>query len=168
MTQTVGQMTDQINQREISTQTALPRTNLSFSLLKNGKDFREKISDTRVKSATYSHFGDFNEQLKQNEIILRSQMLALRKLDEKLKHPCDEPSKTNSRVSTPATDSRNTSDPFVQDRIDLDSEVAHDEDDFNENLSSPSYSNSLEWKRNVDGNDGGSVKLVSADFSLSF
>lgn len=170
MTQTVGQMTEPVSHREISTQTALPRTNLSFSLLKNGKTFKDKITDSRSKNAIMSHFGSFDEQLKQNEIILRSQMLALHKIDEKLSNSYDEPPKLEweSHTSTPASDSnsKNSSDSMVQNGIDLDLDAMQDEENFNKNLASPSYSNSLEWERTVEANDE-AIKLVILFFLSS-
>lgn len=88
ITHTVGQMTEKSLGLEIGTQTALPTTSLNFSLLRP------------LHGAVAEHSEHtFDVQIKQNEIILRNQLDALRQFDAELNgsvlfHNADEQSES--------------------------------------------------------------------------
>lgn len=73
ITQTVGQMTDMIPFTTISTQTPLPRTNLSFASL-------AKMGNPRSDDKTFP----FEQQMLENELLLQTQRNALKSMDFKL------------------------------------------------------------------------------------
>lgn len=74
ITHTVAQMTDKTSGMDIGTQTALPKTNLAFSLLLRSTNGMSR--DNSVDS--------FDEQMERNDIILQNQMEEIRQIDAKL------------------------------------------------------------------------------------
>lgn len=91
-------MTDEAEQRTISTQTNLPKTNLAFSLL----------NSTRF-SIPMSHEA-FVKRMEHNEAILRSQMNALEEIDKEIQRMNNfERNGDNECGSSPRVSSENIS-----------------------------------------------------------
>lgn len=73
ITQTVGQMTDDLPSTTVATQTPLPRTYLSFASLA-----------TKTNSPSDTKFSSFEKQMLENELLLQTQRNALKMVDSKL------------------------------------------------------------------------------------
>lgn len=74
ITQTVGQMTENISSTTIATQTPLPRTYLSFA----------SMAQTKTKWQSDSQFTPFEKQMLENELLLQTQRNAMKAVDSKL------------------------------------------------------------------------------------
>lgn len=74
ITQTVGQMTENISSTTIATQTPLPRTYLSFA----------SMAQTKTKWQYDSQFIPFEKQMLENELLLQTQRNAMKAVDSKL------------------------------------------------------------------------------------
>lgn len=74
ITQTVGQMTENISSTTIATQTLLPRTYLSFA----------SMAQTKTKWQSDSQFTPFEKQMLENELLLQTQRNSLKAVDSKL------------------------------------------------------------------------------------
>lgn len=74
ITQTVGQMTENISSTTIATQTPLPKTYLSFA----------SMAQTKTKWHSDSQFTPFELQMLENELLLQTQRNALKAVDSKL------------------------------------------------------------------------------------
>lgn len=77
ITQTVGQMTENVPSTTIATQTPLPRTYLSFDSLA-----------TKTKLQSNSKLSSFEKQMMENDLLLQTQRNALKTIDLKLKENC--------------------------------------------------------------------------------
>lgn len=143
-------MTDSVNRNEASTQTALPKTDLSFSLLTKPRSFDSKMTNQNPNSVpNINQPVTLEEHLKRNDQRLQSQMTALHKIDERIKKSYDE---KTSQPTTPTTCSKDSSELTVQDRcsIDYNSFNTDDTEHSSKNISRSVYSFYPEWKGNVE------------------